>query len=132
MLAAEPTLPPELRSRIALVSLIVPGDTMLFRATPGGVFDYRHDGPALPYARRLDDRPVLCISGEDEPGSLCPIWQQHNVRTVALPGDHYLLRDAPLVAATLERGLMDVVERRLTIAAAATPRIPQSAASPRP
>ncbi|WP_242127090.1 virulence factor [Sphingobium sp. Sx8-8] len=96
-------LAPSLRSRVAMVALIVPADTMLFRATPGGVFDFGNDGPAGPAARALDWAPVLCIHGLEESGSLCPGWRQHNVRVVGLPGGHFLNDDSAGVAATLLR-----------------------------
>ncbi|MHA6722689.1 AcvB/VirJ family lysyl-phosphatidylglycerol hydrolase [Sphingomonas sp. RS2018] len=104
-LAAVPTLPTAIRRRLAMVELVVPADTMLFRATPGGVFDVSHDGPALPYARRITGVPVLCIHGEVEDDSLCPIWRTPDVTSVALPGGHYLDHDDALVAATLLRAL---------------------------
>ncbi|WP_240334159.1 virulence factor [Sphingobium estronivorans] len=103
LLAGVERLPPALRSRVAMVALIVPADTMLFRATPGGVFDFTDDGPARPAARRLDWAPVLCIHGVEESGSLCPGWHQSNVHVVALPGGHFLRDDSALVAATVLR-----------------------------
>lgn len=107
VLAAAPRMPAPLRARVAMVELVVPGETMLFRATPGGFFDTGHDGAALPWARRLTGAPVLCIRGEREAGSLCPLWRQANVREVALPGDHYLQQDDALIAATLVRAAAD-------------------------
>ena len=76
---------------------------MLFRATPGGVFDFTDDGPARPAARRLDWAPVLCIHGVEESGSLCRGWRQRNVQVVGLPGGHFLHDDPALVAATVLR-----------------------------
>ncbi len=105
VLAGAAALSPSDRRRLALVALIVPSETMLFRATPGGAFDFGHDGPALPRARRLADTPVLCLSGETETDSLCPAWRQPNVTDVTLPGDHFLHEDSALVAATVLRTL---------------------------
>lgn len=105
LLAGLERLPPSLRSRIAMVALIVPADTMLFRATPGGVFDFGNDGPAAPAAHALDWAPVICIHGLAESGSLCPGWRQSNVRIIGLPGGHFLRDDSALVAATLLRAL---------------------------
>ena len=104
-LAGAAAMPPALRKRVALIELVVPADTMLFRATPGGILDLSHDGPAMPFARRVADLPVLCVHGETEEDSLCPAWRQRNVRTVTLPGDHYLQHDDLLVATTLLRAL---------------------------
>lgn len=112
LLAGLEGLPPTLRSQVTMAALIVPPDTLLFRATPGGVFSFRGDGPALPAARRLDWTPALCIHGEAESGSLCPLWQQPNVRRVALPGGHMLHDDAALVAATILRALDTAAQAR--------------------
>jgi len=105
LLAGLERLPPSLRARIAMVALIVPADTMLFRATPGGVFDFGDDGPAAPAAHALDWAPVICIHGLEESGSLCPGWRQSNVRIIGLPGGHFLRDDSALVAATLLRAV---------------------------
>ena len=105
LLAGVGALPAAWRARVALVALVVPGQTMLRRATPGGAFDIGDDGPALPAARRLDWVPVLCVSGAEEDDSLCPGWKQPNVTRAVLPGDHYLHHDAALVTATLLRRL---------------------------
>lgn len=101
LVAGLPSLPQEDRARVALVALVVPADTLSYRATPGGMFNWGNDGPSLPQARRLYWAPTLCVHGETEPHSLCPIWQQSNVTRVALPGDHYLNRNSALVAATI-------------------------------
>lgn len=114
LLAGLERLPPSLRSRVAMVALIVPADTMLFQATPGGVFDFGDDGPARPAARALDWAPVVCIHGVKESGSLCPGWRQPNVRIIGLPGGHFLEDDSALVAKTVLRAL------------AATPNIAKS------
>ncbi|MDP1026643.1 AcvB/VirJ family lysyl-phosphatidylglycerol hydrolase [Sphingomonas sp. KR1UV-12] len=105
VLAGAASLPPALKAKVPLVELVVPARTMLFKATPGGAFDTGTDGPAMPYARQLSGTPVLCIHGEAEEDSLCPVWRQRNVQVVALPGDHYLHHDDALVAATMLRVL---------------------------
>jgi type IV secretory pathway VirJ component len=94
-------LPAELRSRVAMVILTVPGDTLLFKATPGGVLDGAPDAPALTSAQRIDWLPLLCIHGATEEHSLCPLLRQRNARTIMLPGDHYLDHDAARLADTL-------------------------------
>ena len=87
-------LPAALRPRIALVILTVPGDTLLFRASPGGIFEGAPDAPALPSARRIDWVPLVCVQGREETTSLCPLLHAANMRRVALPGGHYLHHDA--------------------------------------
>ena len=99
------TLPRQLRVRVPVVELIVPSQTMLLRATPGGIFEFENDGSALPAARRLDWVPVLCILGHAEAESLCKGWDSGNVHQVSLPGDHFLDEDTTLVAATLLRDI---------------------------
>jgi type IV secretory pathway VirJ component len=91
-------LPAELRPRVAQVMLTVPGDTLLFTASPGGLLDGPPDGPALPSARRIDWVPVLCVYGREETTSLCPSLHAANVRVVALPGGHYLHHDGARLA----------------------------------
>ncbi|RZM34477.1 MAG: type IV secretion system protein VirJ [Sphingomonas sp.] len=86
-------LPNDLRPKVAQVILTVPGDTLLFKASPGGLLDGAPDGPALPSARRIDWVPVLCVYGREETTSLCPLLHAANVRVVGLPGGHYLHHD---------------------------------------
>ncbi|MBB3349384.1 MULTISPECIES: AcvB/VirJ family lysyl-phosphatidylglycerol hydrolase [unclassified Sphingomonas] len=94
-------LPLPLRARVPQLIFAVPGDTLLFRASPGGLFDGPPDRAALPSARRVDWAPVLCVHGATEANSLCPRWRQRNVRVVTLPGDHYLNHDPDRLCATL-------------------------------
>jgi type IV secretory pathway VirJ component len=94
-------LPGPLRARVPQLILAVPGNTLLFRATPNGLFDGPPDRAALPSARRVDWAPVLCVHGATEANSLCPLWHQRNVRAVALPGDHYLNHDPDRLCATV-------------------------------
>ncbi|WP_443971365.1 AcvB/VirJ family lysyl-phosphatidylglycerol hydrolase [Sphingobium sp. CR28] len=101
LVAGLPSLPQEDQARIALVALVVPADTLSYRATPGGIFNWGNDGPSLPHARRLVWAPTLCVHGETEAHSLCPIWNQPNVTRVTLPGDHFLNRNSALVADTI-------------------------------
>lgn len=85
---------PELRKKIAMVALVVPAKTISYRASPGGVFDWAEThAAALPIARRLDWAPLLCIYGQQESDSLCPLLPQDNARKIAMPGGHFLNRD---------------------------------------
>nr|WP_276330563.1 AcvB/VirJ family lysyl-phosphatidylglycerol hydrolase [Sphingosinicella microcystinivorans] len=47
------------------------------------------DAPALDTAASLNWVPTLCLYGEDETESLCPLLPQPNVLSIALPGGHY-------------------------------------------
>ena len=99
-------LPAPLRARIAKVVLIVPEDSVQFRASPAEIFDYWTPTiAAMPTARQLNWVPVLCIHGVEEPDSLCPALKQPNARVVALPGGHPLHRDTDRVYRTVSQFL---------------------------
>ncbi len=98
-------LPPSLKQKVRMIELVVPTDTTLFRATPGGIIELGKKIPALTIARDLTSLPALCVNGETEAESLCPLWNQPNVERVTLPGDHFLHEDDALVAATLLHAL---------------------------
>lgn len=86
--------PATLRTRVRFVGLIVPGDSVDYRATPSGLWSRGHDAAALDTARMLDWVPVTCIQGARETDSLCPlIAGLPNVARVVLPGGHPLRRD---------------------------------------
>lgn len=109
--AALPELPPDLRAKVVLVALVVPGDTLDFRASPAELFNIAApDAGALPTARRLDWAPALCIHGAEEPHSLCPLLDLPNMRRVTLPGDHFLHHDADRVHAVLLDAIRDVTK----------------------
>jgi len=96
-------LPPDLRAKVQMVGLVVPGDTVIYRASPAELFDWATpDAKALPTARALTWAPVVCIYGIDEEDSLCPHLGMPNVRRVALPGGHPLHRDADALYAALK------------------------------
>jgi len=95
-------LPEALRRRIALVALVVPGATIVYRASPSNLFDLeRPEVDGFATASRLDWAPVLCVYGVEEPASLCPGLARPNVRRVGLPGGHPLRRDSDRLYRTL-------------------------------
>ena len=95
--------PPSLRAKVKMVALIVPTDTVFFRASPSELFNWsKADARALPTARLLDWVPVACIQGRAERESLCPQLVQHNVARIALPGGHPLNNDADALYAALK------------------------------
>lgn len=98
-----PKLPQALRDKVAMVVLVVPGDTVSFRASPEELFNLDPaDGPALPTAHQLDWVPVLCVYGIEEDDSLCPLLHMPNVHLVPLPGGHPMRRDADRLYAVLK------------------------------
>ncbi|TVV70784.1 AcvB/VirJ family lysyl-phosphatidylglycerol hydrolase [Sphingomonas solaris] len=94
-------LPQPLRSKVALVILEVPTDSIYLTAGFREYFELgTPDLQPLDSARQLDWVPVTCIRGAEETTSLCPMLTLPNVRTVTLPGGHKLNRDdAALFAA---------------------------------
>lgn len=95
-----------LRSRIALVALVVPGATVAYRASPSDLFGLEApEVDGLPTARRLTWTPLLCIYGIEEPASLCPRLRGPNVRRIGLPGGHFLHRDSDRLFRTLTAAL---------------------------
>jgi type IV secretory pathway VirJ component len=100
-------LPAELRSRVQMVALVVPGDTVFFRASPAELFNWaRPDAAAMPTARRLTWVPAICIYGREEDDSLCPKLDLPNVQRVALPGGHPLHYDADALYIALRREIL--------------------------
>ncbi|UZK66293.1 AcvB/VirJ family lysyl-phosphatidylglycerol hydrolase [Sphingomonas sp. M1-B02] len=94
------------RKHVTLVALVVPGDTVIYRASPQAMLSLNEpETPALPTARRLDWVPAVCIQGKLERSSLCPQLHQTNVWHVELPGGHMLDRDAGAVGTVLLRAI---------------------------
>lgn len=88
-------LPPDLRDRLAMVALVVPTDTVMYRASPAETLGLvAADAPAIDTARRLDWVPVLCVHGREEGDSLCPLLRAPNVHVETMPGGHKLHDDA--------------------------------------
>lgn len=97
-------LPADLRAKILRTALIVPEDNVQFRASPSEIFDlWTPTIDALPSARQLTWAPVLCVQGQEEIGSLCPLLTQANAHRVVLPGGHPLHRDADALYDVLAR-----------------------------
>lgn len=90
------------RQPIRAVVLIVPGEDIIFRASPIELAGLETpDQRAYPTASRLRWVPVTCIHGADEAGSLCPELQLPNVRRITLPGGHKLNSDARALEAAI-------------------------------
>ncbi len=93
-------LPPELASRVRLISLLGPARTASFEfhlaewlgATPKTAL------PVLPEALRLPPSKVLCLAGEEETDSLCGDLPPGSARVVRLPGGHHFGGDYQALA----------------------------------
>ena len=95
-------LPVQLRAKVQLVALVVPGRLIEFRATPGGTLSFNlSEVSALPTARLLDWVPTVCIQGVEETTSLCPLLSAPNVARITMPGGHPLHWDADGLTARL-------------------------------
>jgi type IV secretory pathway VirJ component len=83
-------LPPDSRSMVADAVMIAPGRSATF------AFHFSHwlGGSAVgtaiqPEVERLDAAHTLCIYGEKETDSLCPLVAGTHARSVPLPGSHH-------------------------------------------
>lgn len=87
-------LPADLRPRVAAIILILPGDTVYFRADPTG-FAYREKSESDPVAtvNSLTWAPLTCIQGIEEPDSLCPHVRIPDARVIKMPGGHNINHD---------------------------------------
>lgn len=88
-------MPMRLHDKVSLVALVAPGETVEFRASPGGILNFNvPEVPALATARLLDWVPTVCIQGVEETTSLCPLLSAPNVALIAMPGGHSMHWDA--------------------------------------
>jgi len=95
-----------LRARVALLALVVPGETLALQASPASLLPVSaRSRDALPAAARLGSTPTLCVFGAEQRDSLCARLRLPNLTRTALPGGHYLHRDAGAVANALLAGL---------------------------
>ncbi|MBB4098785.1 AcvB/VirJ family lysyl-phosphatidylglycerol hydrolase [Sphingomonas kyeonggiensis] len=102
-------LPADLRAKVKMVALVVPTDTVFYRASPSELFNWaKPDAMALPTGRQLTWVPTLCVQGAEEKDSLCPMLTQSNVRRVALPGGHMLHHDPDTLFKTLHAGIANI------------------------
>ena len=83
-------LSPELQSKIRLVALLGPSPRVEFEFH---VTDWLHDSAAglavKPEVDKLAAHHVLCLSGEDDKDSLCPLVKGPHLSVVTLKGAHH-------------------------------------------
>lgn len=104
-----PLLSPSLRSHVVLVALIVPGETVSYRASPSDLFGMDGDeGDGIATARQLGWTSTICVFGLEETDSLCPHLTSPAVKRIGLPGGHPLHRDVGALYMAL-RGAIDRV-----------------------
>jgi type IV secretory pathway VirJ component len=95
-----------LRARVALLALVVPGESVTLQATPAELLPVSApSSDALPAAAHLGSTSTLCVFGAEQEDSLCARLRLPNLTRTALPGGHYLHRDAGAVAGALLAGL---------------------------
>ena len=102
-------LPADLKSKVAAIVLVVPGQTVFFRADPTNLaYHGTPDAQALDAARTLSWAPLTCIYGARETDSLCPLLAAP-MKRIALPGGHFLGNDANRLIATIVAALRPVL-----------------------
>ena len=108
-------LPAGLRRRVAGVVLVVPGESVYFRADPSGLA-YRGMPDSIGAATldRIDWVPVTCIYGRDEVDSACPEVHLPNARIVAMRGGHFLNNDRPALFAQILAAIRRVAPAAFT------------------
>ncbi|WP_153002555.1 AcvB/VirJ family lysyl-phosphatidylglycerol hydrolase [Sphingomonas endophytica] len=105
-------LPAELRRHVAAIVLVLPGDSVYFRADPTGwAYHGTPDSVAKDTADTLTWAPLTCIQGAEEDDSLCPQLRVPGATVIAMPGGHNIHHD--------EAGLLRHV---LTAIAKVTPK----------
>lgn len=99
-------LPAKLRPGIARIVLIVPGQGTYYRADSTGLsYYFAPDSRSIETASTLRWAPLSCIFGQADEDDLCRSLDLPNATKIGLPGNHYLARDKPRLAATVLREL---------------------------
>ena len=80
---------------VAGVVLVVPGETIFFRADPSGIaYLGKPASRAADTVNESDWAPLTCIYGVEEKDSLCPKLKVPGATVIAMPGGHNLRHDA--------------------------------------
>lgn len=109
--AGSQVLPAVWREKVLATELVVPTDTINFRASPAELLNWAApDASALPSGHALGWVPTVCVYGREETESLCPhLVHQAGVRIVPLPGGHFLNKDVNAVHAAVLGGIDDAL-----------------------
>jgi len=87
-------LPIELRAKVAAIVLVLPGDSVYFRADPTGwSYGDSPDSVGVTTANTLTWAPLTCIYGVEEDDSLCPLLRVPDARVIGMPGGHNIHHD---------------------------------------
>jgi type IV secretory pathway VirJ component len=93
-------LRPDIRSRVDGLTLIAPSPVANFEVHVTGWLGVRHPGPAtVPELERLRGLPMVCIYGESDGDSVCPLLPKGLARVEKLDGGHHFGGDFAAVAA---------------------------------
>ncbi len=88
-------LPADLRAHVAGIVLILPGETVFYRADPTGwVYRGTPDSYGVETGNTLTWAPLTCIYGAEEDDSLCPKLRVPGATIIAMPGGHNLHHDS--------------------------------------
>ena len=86
-------LPATTQSRVRLIALLGPSPNVEFEFHMSDwLKDSKAGVPVKPEIDKLHDRPILCLSGEDDPDSLCRKLSGPNIDIVTLRGSHHFDR----------------------------------------
>nr|WP_179509406.1 AcvB/VirJ family lysyl-phosphatidylglycerol hydrolase [Sphingomonas melonis] len=87
-------LPTDLRRKVAAIILVLPGDSVYFRADPTGwSYGDPPDSVGVTTADTLTWAPLTCIYGVEEDDSLCPLLHVPGARVIGMPGGHNIHHD---------------------------------------
>lgn len=94
-------LPARTRDRVKMVGLLGLGQKAAFEFHVTNWIGPSGDKPILPEAQKLSGANTLCVYGEDEKDSLCPVLAPLHARPLALPGGHHFGGDYDALAARI-------------------------------
>jgi type IV secretory pathway VirJ component len=101
-------LPPATRARVALTTLLAPGQKASFEFHVANWIGRSGDKPVAPEAKRLTAAEVLCVRGSEERQSLCPELAPQHARELVLKGGHHFDGDYDKLA----RLILEAVQPR--------------------